>query len=119
MTRATLFVIGLVACTQEAKVEPLDGAGADDEVTGQEPSSEGGAEEDTASEDQVVEDEEDLPSDYIYEEDEVVALLSPEQVQQGITDGIVAMLSVDPDMLHDTYNTIIDESRSASLGESA
>lgn len=128
MTRSALLLFGLVACTQETKVEPLDD---ETEVTGEQPASEDDSGEvDTAgqgtSEEETEEDvadsgeaEDDLPSDYIYEDDEVEALLSPEQVQQGITDGIVAMLSVDPDLMHDTYNTIIDESRSAALAGEA
>lgn len=107
MTRAVLL-LALFACTQEAKVEPIEQQ--DDQVPGEQPGSENPPEEDTAEP-----AEEDLPSDYIYEDDEVEALLTAEQVAQGISDGIVAMLSVDPDMLHDTYNAMIDEARTATL----
>lgn len=107
-----------LGCRSESKVDPLDDGSeevvdetpeAEDpvETTGELPegtldnSGLGGA----IPGDAVIETDE-LPDDYVYEEDAVEPELSLDDVQAGIEDGLWTYFWVDPAMLHDLYRDL-------------
>jgi len=117
---ATLMAL-LVACRPESKVTPID-----DQPTGQtDPGAADDAEEQgdpgpsravaqgavavglSLNPRDVRTPGQDDPDDYVYEQDEVEALLSVADVEQGIEDGLATAMWIDPSIVLDEYGRLI------------
>lgn len=122
MRAAPLLLLGFsLGCKSESQVGSTDSSddpsasGGEDSAAvdpGGDPDGTddpGGATDDTAEDDQ--------PSDYIFEEEEPEALLDAAGVEKGISDGILAMLAIDPADLHDNYASVIADPYDAVVND--
>ncbi|MDP6935323.1 MAG: hypothetical protein QGG40_20555 [Myxococcota bacterium] len=67
----------------------------------------GGSEQQIAEVAEVTDTGADDPSAYIYEVEEVVPILALDEVEQGITDALVSVFTLDPLFLHQAYDEMV------------
>lgn len=120
--RALVLLGPLLGCQPESKINPIDEAEPTEE---QSPPEEEAPQEEVDIPTRAVEQGtsadpgaahvpgEDLPDDYIYDEETVEPLLTAADVEAGIEEGLETVFWVDPALLHETYNDLIETSKSA------
>ena len=119
MKLSHIVCLALLGCSQTEPKDPAAGEVVDQDPADVGHDDPGEIEDGDSGVAEEVEEEEDLPSDYIYDEDDVTASITLAQIEQGVSDGVVAMLSIDPDVMHDSYNAIIDQSMADAIAGDA